>query len=609
MGNVTQLKGGLRRRILAWFLVLSLVPLFLSNTVGYQVTRRIIEGQVRRFLMAITEVEARHVATEIERHQQNLDAVAAGNTTLARGVALRASARQAGRADPSVDDLLREHLERKLRELRPFSELFVLDMSGVVLAATRPGRVGADWSGTSLLLAGGRDRFFTEDLDAVGGLVSPVYRLATPVRDADGRPVGVLAATVGFERVQGFLRISPHLAGDIHTFVVDREGRPLFASHPRPGLEYGSRLASPLIVAGREGTQRYTNYEGVEVVGASVAVPGHAWRYLAEAPVASVFGQLHGLALLAAVLEAGFALLLVAVVWMVARSIVSPLRGLVGAAERLRGGELGVEVQIDRADELGDLGRTFNQMSRELRASAHRIQELHDQEMRRAAQLASVGELASGIAHEIKNPVIGVVSGLDLLSARVGDDATSGNIVTQMRAQLRRIEAAIQDLLSYARPKAPRTIWTDPTQLVDRVVGLVSPQAEAAGVRIETRQVPAIPKIKVDPDLMTQTLVNLALNGIQAMTPGGVLTFTATRTGTSVRIGVSDTGTGISPDELEKIFRPFYTTKHQGTGLGLAITRGIVDRHGGSIEVSSEPGRGSTFTLVFAAPAREGANA
>jgi signal transduction histidine kinase len=601
------LTGGLSRRILAWFLVLSLVPLFLSNTVGYQVTRRILESQVQRYLTAITEVEARFVATEVERHQRNLDAVVAGNADLAQAVAQAGAERRDAPADPRTAETLQLHLARLLPGIPPVTELFVLDTQGIVLAATLPGRVGADWSGTLLHQVGRRERFFSEDLEAVGGLVSPVYRLGTPLRDAGGTAVGVLAASIGFEGLEAFLRISPLLAGDIHTFVVDREGRPLFASHAHPGLEYAARLPSPLADAGNGATERYANYEGIEVMAASVPVPGRSWRYIAEAPVSSVLGQLHGLALLAAALEAGFALLLVAVVWLVARSIVAPLRRLVHAAERLRRGELGVEVRIDRPDELGELGRTFNQMSRELQASTQQIQELHDQEMRRAAQLASVGELASGIAHEIKNPLIGVTSGLGLLSKRVGEDPAVRNIVGQMHAQLQRIEAAIRDLLSYARPKAPRTMLTDPGRLIDRVVGLIRAQAEAAGVRVETRLAPEVPKIEIDLDLMTQTLINLALNGVQAMTPGGVLTISAARVGEKVRIGISDTGTGIPKDELEKVFRPFYTTKHEGTGLGLAISRGIIDRHGGTMEVTSEPGRGSTFTIAFGIPAPRGA--
>ncbi|MEJ2237900.1 MAG: ATP-binding protein [Gemmatimonadales bacterium] len=548
-----------------WFLVLSLVPLFISNAVGYSVTSRIIERQAQRYLLALTEIEAQHVATEVERHLLYLDAVVAGNVLLTSSVPFAAGAVRAGDRQAASVTGLHEHLDRKLAELPPLSELFVIDTAGTVVASTVHDRVGADWSQTELFRLGKHGRYFANDLETLGGLVGPVYRLAIPIPDGEGASVGLLAATVGFDRVQGFLRITAHLAGDIHTFIVDSEGRPLFASHPHAGLHYGQVLSSPLLGQPDGVVMRYVNYEGVEVLGTSVPVPQRSWRYVAEAPVSSVLGQLRGLALLAALLEAAFALSLVAIVWVVARSIVAPLR----------------------------------------RDSANRIQELHDHEMRRAAQLASVGELASGIAHEIKNPLVGVASGLDLLGKEIGSSSRAEGYLRQMRTQLKRIESAIRDLLSYARPREPRLMWTDPTLLVDRVIGLTTSQAEAAGVRIEKRAAEAIPKIKLDPELVAQTLVNLALNGIQAMEQGGVLTISTTSVCDEVRIAVSDTGTGIPEEQRETIFRPFYTTKHKGSGLGLAITRGIVERHDGRLEVESEVGSGSTFTLVFSVPQDE----
>ncbi len=598
--RATPLRGGLGRRILLWFLILSLVPLLLSNLVGYLVTREIIEGQVRRYLNALTEVEAKHVATEVERHQLYLDAVVAGNALLSRNVPGAAAAVRQGRRQAPVVTTLHEHLDRKLAELHPISELLILDTEGLVIAATRHDRLGADWSERDLFQIGREGRFFAEDWDPSQEGVEPVYRLATPILDGEGRSIGVLAGIVGFSQLRDFLRVPPHLAGDVHSYLVDEEGRPLLVSHVHVPIDYGERLRSPLTDRPPGSVEQYINYEDVEVLGTSVIIPGIAWRYIAEISVESAFGQLRSLALLAGVLEAGFALLLVTVVWIVARSIVAPLRRLVDAAERIRAGVLGVEVEIDRQDELGDLGRTFNQMSGELQTSAEQIQELHDQQMRRAAQLASAGELASGIAHEIKNPLIGVASGVDLLERRLNDDPKSATVLGQMREQLKRIESAIRDLLSYAQPKKPRLIWTAPDQLVDRVVALIGSQAETAGVSIEKRVGGDARKIHVDPELMTQALVNLTLNGIQALGPGGVVGISTECVNGEVRISVSDTGAGIPKDRIEEIFRPFFTTKHQGTGLGLAITRGIVERHGGRLEVGSEEGQGSQFTLVFA---------
>ena len=599
--------GGLRRRILVWFLVLSLLPLFLSNTVGYQVTRRIIERQARSYLVAWAGAEARHVASEVDRHQQRLEAAATGDRALAGGMAHARRAVRGGDLESTAISRLHALLDRKLEELGGFSELFMMDEGGRVVASTAPRRLNSDWARTEVAQLGRQGRYFTEDLESYGGLLTPVYRLATPVRTAGGDLVGVLVATVGFDRLEDFLRIADHVAGDIHAYVLDERGDLLAASHPRPGIEYGRPFASAFTRPDGEPIRRYENFEGVPVLAAAAVVKAgnRSWRYVAEAPEASVLGPLRGLAVLAGVLEATFALLLVAVVWMVARSIVTPLRHLVAGAERIRAGELGVAVRVDRADELGDLGRTFNQMSQELRASTRRIQELHDQEMGRAAQLASVGELASGIAHEIKNPLVGVMSGLDLLGKHAGTGTQMETLTGQMREQLGRIESAIRDLLSYARPKAPLRLWTDPNRLVDRVARLLAPQAEGAGVRIETRLSPSVPKVEVDPELMTQTLVNLALNGIQAMGPGGVLTFSTAPSGQQVRLMVRDTGSGIPDDQLEQIFRPFYTTKHRGTGLGLAITRGIVERHGARLTVESEVGTGSTFTILFHVPDAE----
>ncbi len=592
-------RSGLRRRILLWFLVLSLVPLFVSNTVGYIVTRRIIEGQVRSYLTAIAQIQAQLIADQVERHRLYLDALAADNE-LARVISAANAAGGVGQRQDSASAALSRHLARALMQLQSLGQLLVFDSTGQVVASTRPDLMGTDWSDSRLFRAGRERRYFAKGWGG-GALAGPVHLLATPVRDRAQTRTGVLAAVVGLESESDFFRIPPYLAKDVHIYVLDELGYPVIVPHPHPMFEFNAPFPSPLVNQPPGGVVRYANYEGVDVLATSVTVPGLPWLYVAELPVTSAFGQLRSLAALAAALEVVFALLLVAVVWVVARSIVAPLRGLVAAADRIRGGEFGVEVQIDRDDELGELGRTFNQMSNELRTSADQIEELHHQELRRAAQLASVGELAAGIAHEIKNPLAGMVSGMDLLASRLETDPRAEGLLSQMQAQLRRIESAIRDLLSYARPKEPRLVVAAPHDLVKRVADLVGPQAEAARIRIAARTSRSDDRLRVDPELMTQALVNLALNGIQAMEPGGTLTISAEAANGEIRVSISDTGPGLPAKQQETIFRPFYTTKHQGTGLGLAISRGIVERHGGRIEVESELGEGATFTLVLPA--------
>ena len=591
--------GGLRRRILMWFLVLSLVPLFVSNTMGYLVTRRIIERQIRNYLVALAEVQAQLIGGEVERHRFFLDALAA-DPLVARALGAASPADRAHRQQTAATAELNHFLSNALVEHRSLTDLLVIDAAGQVVVSTKPDLLGADWSDTQLFQAGLENAYFAKGWGG-GGIAGRVYLLATPIRDDARIPRGVLAGVVGVEREGEFFHIPPHLAKDVHIYVLDEDAYPLIVPHPHATFEFGIPFPSPLADRPPGSVARYTNFEGVEVLATSVTVPGLSWLYIAELPAKSAFGQLRSLALLAVGLEVVFALLLVAAVWMVARSIVTPLRRLVAAAERIRGGELGVVVGIDRHDELGELGRTFDQMSAGLRQSAQEIEDLHHQEMQRAAQLASVGEMAAGIAHEIKNPLAGMVTGMDLLAGRIEEDAKTEGLLSQIRAQLRRIEFAIRDLLSYARPKEPKLVVAESHDLVQRVIGLVSPQADAAGVRIVANTTGTGGLVRVDPELMTQALVNLSLNGIQAMEPGGVLTLSTEAVREEVRISISDTGPGLSAEQLDAIFRPFYTTKHQGTGLGLAISRGIAERHGGRIEVASEPGRGAAFTLVLPA--------
>jgi signal transduction histidine kinase len=593
------LRGGLGRRILIWFLVLSLLPLFLSNSVGYGVSRRIIEKQVRQYLEALVQVQADHVAHQVELHQLSLEAAIANSRFLPANIAAVSAAVASGRTQDPAVVALRSYVARKHGEMSSLSELFVLDPTGTMIGGTRDERVGSDLAGTLLHSSAMEGRFFVGEWEGEPGATHSVFRLATPIRGERAEVLGVLGATVGPEEQPGFLNLAEHVAGHVEAFILCSAGRPLFVSHPHAPVDYSQRMPSPLADLPPGSSARYVNYAGVDVIGISLPIRGIPWLYLAELPVQTAFGQLRSLRILSAALEGVFALALVGIVWLVAGSIVSPLRRLVSAAERIRGGDFDAHVRVDSGDELGELSDTFNQMAHGLRESASEISELHEQEMRRAAQLASVGELAAGIAHEIKNPLAGAASGIDMLERELRESPSTESLLRQVRAQLRRIESAIRDLLSYARPKQPTVGWAAPQQLVERAVTLVGPQAEAAGVRIEQHTGRETKRIRVDPELLSQALVNLSLNAIQAMTAGGVLTFGIEPVGDEVRITVSDTGAGIPENVMKEIFRPFFTTKHRGTGLGLAITRSIVERHGGRLEVESASGHGTTFALVL----------
>jgi len=598
-------KGTLGWRILAWFLALSLLPLLLTNTVGYVVSSRVLETQVEGFLHSLAESQAAHVAHQVRLHELEIGGVPSSHREFSALVRVAVGDVASGRADGVAVPALISTLQHETRESPVFDEFLIVAPDGTWVLSTSealspatwfgPWVNGKTWVGSSTTVAWEGE----ED-------VLPVLAVAHPVIDDQGL-AGVFVGAVHLASQGRYLGIPDHLAGYVESFVVSGTGNPLFVSHAHRKIDFGKRLESPLVDGPAGAVEVYDNYEGESVVATSADIPGIGWRYIVEAPRDAVFGELRRLRMLSAIFGTAFALLLVALVWLVARSLVSPVQALVEAAERLRARELGVQVEVDRSDEIGQLGRTFNLMSSELERSADEIQELHEQELSRAAQFATVGELAAGIAHEIKNPVAGITSGVDLLAHRAEGDPGAEDTLAQMKVHLGQIETSVNDLLSYARPRNPDIVRTDPAQIVDESLSLLAAQAQASGVKVRRVVDSAVPSVTVDPTQITHAVLNLSLNAIQAMPDGGELTIHVGNDRENVRIEVIDTGTGIPEDLLQQIFRPFFTTKHRGSGLGLAITRGIVERHGGRLEAESKTGIGSKFVLVLPIAGGEGA--
>lgn len=584
--------GRLSRRLLGWFLVFSLVPVFVSNTIGYLKTRQIIGRVVERYLAAVAEVESEHVQDRLERHLSALEMVTAGNEFLAAGV-LRLEGRAARNDMVQVasPEAVRRYLGRKLAELRGLDGLYLQGADGTVLL-----RVGLP--AEARLESAGAPAPFARLPDAADG--SARFRLAVPIWSGDA-PVGLLCAVVGRTSLGALLGIPPHVAGSIESFIVDAQGRPVLVSHPHGRVDYSRRLPGPLATASAGSSGQYPDAHGREVVGTVVSVPGLTWRYIMEVPAADALSPLWFLRWLSGVLELLLLAMVVAAAWFVARGVVAPIRRLVSATRRVAGGDLEARVAVAGTNEIGELSHAFNDMATELALASERVREMHRREIERAQHLATVGELASGVAHEIKNPVMGISNGLDLVKRRIAPDAAIEPIMEEMTRQLARIEAAVRDLLTFARPAAPSLAASDANEVVRRAARLVLPQAERAGVAIEFRLGSELPELLLDEEQLRQALVNLLLNAVQATASGGRITISTRARPGVLEIQIKDTGRGITPQDLDHIFKPFFTTRHSGTGLGLSISRDIVERHGGRIEVHTRVGRGSSFTVVLAA--------
>lgn len=588
------LSGGLGRRLLMWFLLLSLIPLLGSNTIGYLRTQVIIEGLVERYLGGIADLQARRVQEGVEQHFLYLSALGTGNRFLEA-----AAERQRGvdRLEMNeVADSIAAHayLVRQLDELGAFEDLALVQLDGTVIAATGEG----PWE--SFL-----DSRESPRLLVVRGRSSdapPLLCLGVVIQDEDGLSTAYLLGTIALGHASNFLEIPEHVAGSIESFILDEAGLPLFVSHTHGHVAYDAPLSTPLLDLPIGSTLRYRDREGVEVLGTSVGIPEYSWLFLNEVPVDDALVGLRQLRSVSLIIGLLFTLMVAGAAWLVAGGIVAPIERLVAATRSVAGGDLGARVEVDVGDEIGELGHAFNHMAEELSGNAARIAELHQLELERAEQLATVGQLASGLAHEIKNPVIGISSGLDLVVRRVGADEKLSTIVAEMKRQLRRIESAIKDLLAFARPPSPTLLPSQINKIVRHSIVLVEPAAQKAGVSLVLELGEELPDLLLDSDLVGQAVINLVINAVHATENGGQVILSTRELEGAVELTVRDTGSGITAENLKHLFRPFFTTRHSGTGLGLSITQSIVERHGGRITVDTVVGEGSCFTIVFPEP-------
>jgi len=300
------------------------------------------------------------------------------------------------------------------------------------------------------------------------------------------------------------------------------------------------------------------------------------------------------------VAAAGAVVICAALLLVLTALIQRPMIELQEKIARVGGGDLDVSVSFARRnDEIGDLGRNFNRMVAQLRDSRQEIERLHRTQMSRAEHLATLGELAAGLAHEIRNPLAGIAGVVEIIGRDLPPTSPARAVVKDVRLEIAQINHILTDLLQTARPHPPEIRKSDLNTTIEHAVMLARQQALSRPIEIELHKSPELPEVEHDSDQIHQVLLNLLLNSIQAIEAEGTITVAIEQRDRSAAIIVSDTGRGIAPEHLPNIFRPFYTTKGNGTGLGLSLARRIVEEHHGQIQVTSSVGKGTTFVVLL----------
>ena len=297
--------------------------------------------------------------------------------------------------------------------------------------------------------------------------------------------------------------------------------------------------------------------------------------------------------------------LAITISFILLRFVKNPLDNMVETMLKVEKGDFAVRIAYKRKDEIGRLIESFNSMVDRLDVTQKELEQLHFQQLERADRLASIGEMAAGIAHEIKNPLAGISAAVTIIKDDMAADDSRGAILGEVIDQVKRLDKTVNDLLFFGKPSLPELTWVDINTILTTTLKFAS--QHRGGVNIEKRieLQSDLPPVYADDKQMQQVFLNIVLNAYQAMPSGGMLGITSSLAILDdieyVRVDISNTGLGIPPQILEKIFTPFYTTKAQGTGLGLPICNKLVKLHKGNIRVISDDTSGTVFTVELPA--------
>ncbi len=309
-------------------------------------------------------------------------------------------------------------------------------------------------------------------------------------------------------------------------------------------------------------------------------------------------------------------ILLLTILFFITSSIIHPLKSMVFATNQIARGELNQKVSIDFKDEIGQLAQSFNQMTENLKKAneklvhwgktlekkvEERTEELREMQdsLIQSEKMASLGKMSAGVAHEINNPLTSILINTHLMLEKTEKNHLFHEYLSLIADETTRCTDIVKGLLEFSRQEPPQKVFTEINEIIKQTLQLLKHQAAFQNIRVIKKLNESLPQIKVDKDKIKQVFWNLMINASEAMSNGGTLTITSqlSEDNECVEVMFADTGVGIPPEYLTKLFDPFFTTKGSGTGLGLAVSYGIIEQHQGKIEVKSEPGKGSVFTI------------
>ena len=449
---------------------------------------------------------------------------------------------------------------------------------GMVIAVAVP-VVDAQGRALALLYGGNLLARRYEVVDAIKQQVFPPFVY-------DGKEIGTVTI------FQGDLRISTNVTMADGSRAV---GTQMSASVCEEVLDRGGTWEAPAFVVN---DWYITAYEPIRDLEGRII--GALYVGLLQAPfthernvIVAVF-----LAIVIGVTLASFVLLFIAT-----ELVLRPVRSVVAMAQKVIGGDLSARVNLRPPGEMGVLCRAIDSMAQAVAEREELLQQATRQQIGRSEKLASVGRLAAGVAHEINNPLTGVLAFADMLRSKENMDDQDRQDLDLIVRETKRAREIVRGLLDFARETPSVKSCLNLNEVLGQTVRLLGKREAFQNIYIVENFAERLPPVNGDKNQLQQVFLNLCLNACEAMPDGGTLLVGTSFAADRVVVEVTDTGCGIKKEHLDQIFEPFFTTKPvgKGTGLGLSVSYGIVRQHGGTLEVASDEGKGTTFTVSFPA--------
>jgi two-component system NtrC family sensor kinase len=424
-----------------------------------------------------------------------------------------------------------------------------------------------------------------------GDLLNQRYEIVDAIKEQVFRGEAYKGKEIGTVTIfLGDVRISTNVQREDGSRAV---GTQLSSSVSDAVLGRGEIWAAPAFVVN---DWYITAYEPIRDPGGKII--GVLYVGLLQAPFSH---QLRVISVVFLAIVGGTTLASLALLLLVHGRVLHPVHSVVDMAQKVIGGDLTARVGIRPPGEMGVLCRAVDSMAQAVAERQDLLKQATRQQIRRSEQLASVGRLAAGVAHEINNPLTGVLAFADLMRDKENMDDQDREDLNTIVRETKRVREIVRGLLDYARETPSVKAALNINNVIRQTTQLLGRREAFQHVNVVEVLADDIPMVDGDRNQLQQVFMNLALNACEAMAEGGTLMVSTFVADGRVVIKVADTGHGIRSEHLGQIFDPFFTTKPvgKGTGLGLSVSAGIIQRHDGTLEVESELGKGTTFTVTL----------